>query len=362
MLSATERLAKEQAREEPGNGTKDDRGDSPGIVVVTVADFISKPIPVREMIVAPVVPAQGLVMVYALRGIGKTFFTLSISYAAATGGSFLRFHAPRPRKVLYLDGEMPARALQERVMSLVESFVVEPPSPDYFRIVTPDLQPLGMPDLGTVGGQSDLDHVIDDAELIVVDNISTLCRTGRENEAESWLPVQEWALRLRREGRAVVFVHHSGKGGTAQRGTSRREDVLDTVIRLSRPTDYSPTEGARFNVDLEKTRGVTGDAVAPFEARLEVVNGAAVWTMRAIENVLLIRAADLFRENYSLRDVAAELGITKSRADRLKKKARENNLLSEGTEGVPLSHSKEMGQPGHTPGNRDGTRDNDRDT
>ena len=63
-------------------------------------------------------------------------------------------------------------------------------------------------------------------------------RTGRENEAEGWLPVQDWALGHRRAGRSVLFIHHAGKGGL-QRGTSRREDVLDTVIGLRRPTDYS---------------------------------------------------------------------------------------------------------------------------
>jgi len=42
------------------------------------------------------------------------------------------------------------------------------------------------------------------------------------HDAESWLPVQHWLLRLRRSGKAVIIVHHAGKG-RAQRGTSRRE-------------------------------------------------------------------------------------------------------------------------------------------
>ena len=52
---------------------------------------------------------------------------------------------------------------------------------------------------------------------------------------------------LRRRGVSVLIVHHAGKGGE-QRGTSRREDVLDTSISLRRPSDYLPTEGARFEV------------------------------------------------------------------------------------------------------------------
>ena len=149
---------------------------------------------------------------------------------------------------------------------------------------------------------------------------------GRENEAESWLPVQEWALALRRRGVSVLFVHHAGKGG-AQRGTSRREDVLDTVICLRHPDDYSPTEGARFEVHFEKARGLHGDDAKPFEAKLEVRDGAALWTMRDIEDAELARAIDLFSEGYSVRDTAAEMGISRSKAGRLRKAAVEQEML-----------------------------------
>jgi putative DNA primase/helicase len=87
-------------------------------------------------------------------------------------------------------------------------------------------------------------------------------------------PIQDYLLRLRRRNISVLIVHHAGKGGQ-QRGTSRREDVLDTVICLRRPSDYEPTEGARFEVHLEKGRGMTGDQLKPFEAKFEVRDNAA---------------------------------------------------------------------------------------
>ena len=43
----------------------------------------------------------------------------------------------------------------------------------------------------------------------------------------------EWILYLRAKGKSVIFVHHAGKNGK-QRGSSRREDVLDTVIFLKK--------------------------------------------------------------------------------------------------------------------------------
>ena len=86
-----------------------------------------------------------------------------------------------------------------------------------------------------------MDAVLGDAEVVLFDNVSTLFRTGQENEAESWAPVQNWLLKLRREGRTVVIIHHSNKA-KAQRGTSKREDVLDTVLNLRAPSDYEPSE------------------------------------------------------------------------------------------------------------------------
>lgn len=120
--------------------------------------------------------------------------------------------------------------------------ISEPPE-GYFRIITPDVQPIALPDLGTLEGQAELAPLLGDAELIVLDNLSTLVRAGPENEGESWLPMACWALARRKEGRAVIFVHHSGKG-KQQRGSSRREDLLDVVINLRHPADYTPERGA----------------------------------------------------------------------------------------------------------------------
>ena len=104
-------------------------------------EFSTKALPARSMVLAPILPAQGIAMAFAPRGVGKTHVALNAAYTVAEGGSFLRWHAPEPRKVLYIDGEMPATALQERLNSIQTA---SPPIyPENFRLLPMDLQELG---------------------------------------------------------------------------------------------------------------------------------------------------------------------------------------------------------------------------
>lgn len=224
------------------------------LTAVDLGEFLARELPPRAHILKPWLPSQGLAMIHAPRGMGKTFVAIGIAYAVASGGEFLTWTAAAPCGVLFIDGEMPAVVMQERFAAFAAAVDYEPKAP--LRLITPDLQDYGMPDLGTREGQELVNqHVTDEIGLVIVDSLSTLVRSGKENEAESWEPVQTWALGLRRRGKSFLFYHHSGKSGQ-QRGTSRREDVLDAVIALRRPSGYNPQDGAVFEVHFEKTRGI----------------------------------------------------------------------------------------------------------
>lgn len=274
------------------------------IKTITLADFLRKQFPARETLLAPWLPAKGLALVFAPRGIGKTHFALNVAYSVASGGTFLGWSASRPHRVLILDGEMPAVTLQERLASIMTHADGEPPADDYIRLLPYDLFELGGPDLSTSEGQKVLEPLIGDAELIIVDNISTICRAGKENEAESWGLIQGWALEQRRKGRTVLFVHHAGKGGE-QRGTSKREDVMDTVIKLARPNDYEASEGARFHVIFTKSRGFSGPDAESFEAAL--VND--LWITKSLADVRTAQILQLSSEGMTQREIATDLGI-----------------------------------------------------
>jgi DNA-binding CsgD family transcriptional regulator len=277
------------------------------VIAVGIHDFLAIEFPPREYLLSPIIPRQGLIMIHGPRGLGKTQMSLNIAHAIASGGSFLRWSAPSPNGVLFIDGEMPAVVLQERLSRIAHASASEATAT--FRLITPDLNTkTGLPNLSGHQGQLAIDaHVDQSIGLIVLDNLSSLVRSGVENDAESWTVMQTWALRHRAVGRSVLFIHHSGKGG-AQRGTSRREDVLDTVIGLRKPPDYSPQQGARFEVHVEKARGFYGDDAKSFDAQLTTdEQGAMVWTMTDLEGRTEDRIIELAEDGMKPNDIAAEL-------------------------------------------------------
>jgi hypothetical protein len=272
--------------------------------VLDAAQLLTMKFPPRNLIMSPWLPEKGLAQIYAPRGVGKTWAALGIAHAVASGGQFLRWSAKSARRVLYIDGEMPMSLLKERYAMVVASAMTEAP-PQNFRMLAADYQQDGLPDLADTDAQKFYEGVIADADLIILDNYSTLARGLKENDADSFGAVQGWLLAQRAAGRSVLAAHHAGKGG-GQRGTSKKEDTLDTVISLGHPPGYAASEGARFEIRFTKNRGFWGEDASPFEARF--VNGQ--WTTSEIasdDSDDSLRA--LRDEGLSFREIAARTGV-----------------------------------------------------
>ena len=292
-------------------------------------DFLELDVPPREMLLDPILPERSLAMLYAPRGVGKTLLGLSIGLAVTSGARLLRWTAPQQRRVLYIDGEMPLVSLQERLRLISAGFGVEVPN-DGFRVLAADHTEDGI-SLDSEDGQSAIEPLLADVDLLILDNLSTLCTTGSESASDAWVPMQNWLLGLRRKGIAVLLVHHAGTNGR-QRGTSRREDALDTVIALRRPEDYSPEQGARFEVHFEKLRNrVDGDGAVSFEARLDSFvadqRESVRWSAHDVSPPMFKQATEMFQRGLSVRQVAAALRISKTEAGRLRLRASDAGLI-----------------------------------
>ncbi len=288
----------------------------PGLEPMALQHFLAKRFKPRAQLLSPWLPERGLAMIYGPRGLGKTHLALAVAYAVASGGGLFGWTAPKARKTLYVDGELPAAALQDLINFTRGSAPVGQPEP-HLSVLSDDLSTDGLPDLSTADGQSFYNRAAAGFDLIVIDNLSALARTGIENDAESWGSIQQWSIAQRRAGRSVLFIHHAGKGGQ-QRGTSRREDVLDSVIALRRPEDADPEQGCRFEVHFEKSRGFFGKEAAPLEAWRET--GGFNW--RPLTDARQETIGELRSEGLTVREIAARTGLSKSAVDRILKRDR----------------------------------------
>ncbi|MCP4653675.1 MAG: AAA family ATPase [Candidatus Omnitrophica bacterium] len=273
--------------------------------VIDGVDMLNYNVPSREMLLLPWLSGESINLLYAKRGVGKTQMALGLSAAVATQTSFLNWEAPSAQKVLYVDGEVPISELKKRVCRLQNSG-------RKLRILNGSIQCFGMPNIRTTEGQDWLETVVcKDTKLIVIDNLSCLVG-GNENDAESWDNIGEWAMRKRSQGVSVLFVHHAGKEGQ-QRGTSRREDLMDCIISLKHPKDYEAKQGARFEVRFEKARFLSGTEATPFTVNLKTEKGKDIWnieenpTQKEKRAILLQKVAQLLEEGRSNTEIAIVL-------------------------------------------------------
>ncbi|WP_161628421.1 AAA family ATPase [Desulfocurvibacter africanus] len=278
----------------------------------------------REYILEPIMQVKGLIMVYAPRGLGKSWVALTMAYAIATGRvAFDRWTAPRARIVLYLDGEMSMEMIQERLNAIAAGFGDQEPSSN-LKLCCADAQDAPIRSIATPEGQEAITALLDGVEVLVVDNLATLATGASENSTEGWASLQAFFLGLRRKGHSVLMVHHSGKNGD-QRGSSAREDILDTSITLTRPKDYKAQEGARAEVHLTKARGLAGPEAEPFEIQLRHEGGVARWECRQDEDERIKVIRPLLEQEMSYRDIEEHTGIPRTTVGRLAKRIRNDS-------------------------------------
>ena len=306
-------------REAPLKGARD-----LSTALVSYTDLLSLQIPERPCYL-PWLPEGGNVMVYGPRGVGKTFFNLALAVSLATGKDLWKWNCPAPVGVLYIDGEMQLDELRQRTTALMGTPPVAP-----LEFLTGQLvyQRCDGKDLilTTDAMRQEVVKILDacpEIRVMILDNVSCLFSGLNEDSKQDWEPINAWLIRLRHRGLATVLVHHAGKGGQ-QRGTSGREDSLDTVIHLAKPTGADARDGCHFELEFTKHRSVTGDAVGPLDVRLHTVNGNLQWVWNLLEVSMLDRARQLVKEGVQgPTDLGEELGISKGYASKILKKLKE---------------------------------------
>lgn len=292
--------------------------------LLTLREFLAEPWPRTEKIVDPWLPTSGICMLWGERGGGKTLVTLALALHVAEGKNFLEMLVPKPRRVLYIDGEMAADEVKGRLQKLLGG--MGPWSEamwERFAIVSHESFKTGIPDLSEPGrGRRLIEAYVKEhkVELLILDNLSSLLQTGNENEAEGWIDFNHWLLNFRRERVTVLLIHHAGKSGT-QRGTSKREDHLNSSVKIiTRETE--PT--LRIGWEYTKWRSFNPE---PFEleALFNKTNGKEnTATIQRVQSMAdeINEVMALQADGLSVRKIAEQIGQSKSKVQRLSRRGK----------------------------------------
>jgi hypothetical protein len=104
-------------REEPFRGNGHDLGGpfhAPDPAGLTVQAWLDRDLPEPDWLLGPFsTTTRG--MLVADTGLGKTNFALAMAFAMASGRGFLHWLGSRPARILFIDGEMSARLMRNRI-------------------------------------------------------------------------------------------------------------------------------------------------------------------------------------------------------------------------------------------------------
>lgn len=290
----------------------------PKLKIVTIKEFLDMEIAPKEFIIDPWLPKAGLTMIHAERGLGKTFLSLWIAAHVACGQNFFDWRIQKPRKVLYVDGEMSSILMQERLEVLSHSLPKLGGHAENLKFLCANAQDknVEVPNLANYEGQVCLNAHVEGIELLILDSIATLMHGIDENDAQSWSPTQQWLLSLRKRGISVLLIHHDNKSGK-QRGTSSKEDILDTVIHLQKLKDET-CAGAAFSMQFTKNRGFCPyPELAPSIRLMKTGEGTQKWTcVINSDQEKKKKACEMHRAGKSCREIEEQLGVSKSTVNR----------------------------------------------
>lgn len=215
-----------------------------------------------EDIITGLVRQGEQIMLFSSPGAGKSWLALGLALAASNGTAVARskegnekWKAPKPRNVLWVDGELDASDIALRVSLLTPSYTAkdrEPLGPDFLPKQLQSLESQ-FPDIAAPDDAEDLvrhckEHKVD---LVVLDNLTTLASLEDENATSAFKPIiDNLLMRLKVAKVACVLVHHSNKNDSSYRGSSSIATTFNAIIHLKK----NRLEKGEFSLEFQKAR------------------------------------------------------------------------------------------------------------
>lgn len=246
VTEITESLNKNSAEEKSSEITLDKKFQP-----LSCLELLS--LPKKKWLVDQIFGPGDVGMVYGAPGCGKTFVVIDMIVKFCTGGQWAnRFDINRPLNIAYCAGEgvsgLPSRfdtSLKHHNVEPLQNFTFYKNVPQFYEDSSGDF--ITILQFISEWKESQLAKERESLDLLVIDTLHTASVAADENSAQDMGRVLK-ACRLAAEqlGCAVILVHHTNKGGTAERGSSALRGAMDFMIRIERPEKGTGTGATMF--------------------------------------------------------------------------------------------------------------------
>ena len=202
----------------------------------------------------PLVIESGYTFLYGPTGAGKSLFCFGLLEAMLNNKPDWAGYdiVNKANKVLYIEGEMAAQEIKERVETLTDL------EPGQFDVYARNLNhnPLhGDLDINDQVFQNSIKYAVDKNgyDVIILDSLQYLALGVNEDKSSDFVNINRFISDLKGLGCSVILVHHTGNDPKRQRGTSAHKDGADIVVRLE-PKKTTKERTTRIKAVVEKDR------------------------------------------------------------------------------------------------------------
>lgn len=227
---------------------------SPRYPSINLYEMMENDYPPPKWVIDNLLAENSSMLIHATGGAGKSMICAEMALSLCDGSTFIAWRVEKPRRVLYIDSELPMNLLAYRLQQSIERRKTECAA-DFFKIIcTNDKafqnnKPINLYDLESL---EMLEQDVEEADVIFLDNLQNLTfdplMEGKENKAECWQLIEMWLKKWKQRGKTFVVVHHENKAGQL-RGTSRLNGDFDQLVQITKPKDI-PQDHEGFQVTI----------------------------------------------------------------------------------------------------------------
>ena len=217
---------------------------------LTVEEWSKRDLPKEDLLIGYWMSTTSRVLFSADTGLGKTNWGMAAAGHLGAGIDFLHWHIPHARRCLFIDGEMSARLLRDRIADVARRLGCIPPEVRFLSHEdVKDWQPLN-----TEAGQRYIHEIITQTgvEAVFFDNVMALI-LGDMKDEEAWRDTLPLVMQLTTRRVGQLWLHHTGHDASRSYGTKTREWRMDTVIHGT--SIQRPDADVSFQLEFKKARG-----------------------------------------------------------------------------------------------------------